>query len=158
MSDTTTDTTTDDTDAAERRARASIAFGRKRGYYRVLFDAGPVDAATFAALAAVPEHGARVWLGEQLAAGILRTVPTPQGEELLLPGEYVTALIGDHGEPELAGARALEVEHRAELPALLARLPEPSSREIAAEAATARGLAFESASAQADRVRLMRVL
>lgn len=106
-----------DREAAERRVRASIAFGRKRGYYRVLFDAGPVDAATFAALAGVPEHHGRAWLDEQLAAGLLRVVVAPDGEheELLLPGEYVPTLLGDHGEPELEGARSLVDEHRAEV-------------------------------------------
>lgn len=99
-----------------RRARASIAFGRKRGYYRLLFDAGPVDAATFATLAGVPEHSARAWLEEQLAAGVLRVVDAPTGdrEELLLPGEYVPILLGDHGEAELRGARQLLAERRAE--------------------------------------------
>lgn len=105
-----------DRDASERRARASIAFGRKRGYYRVLFDAGPVDAATFAELAGVPEHAGRAWLDEQVAAGLLRVVRAPDGDhdELLLPGEYVTILLGDHGEPELEGARSLLEEQRAE--------------------------------------------
>jgi hypothetical protein len=103
-----------------RVARASIAFGRKRGYYRVLFEAGPVDAATFAELAGVPEANARAWLAEQVAAGVLRVVPGPAAEEeLLLPGEYVPILLGDHGEPELAGARALLDEHRHELPRVL---------------------------------------
>ena len=102
--------------AADRRARASIAFGRKRGYYRVLFDAGPVDAATFAELAGVPEHHGRAWLDEQLAAGVLRIVRAPDGDdELLLPGEFVPVLLGDHGEPEFEGARALLAEHRAEV-------------------------------------------
>jgi hypothetical protein len=101
---------------AEHRAPASIAFGRKRGYYRVLFDAGPVDAATFAELAGVPEHLGRAWLDEQLAAGLLRVVRAPDGErdELLLPGEYVPILLGDHGEPDFEGARALLDQHRAE--------------------------------------------
>jgi hypothetical protein len=106
-----------DRDAAERHVRASIAFGRKRGYYRVLFDAGPVDAAMFAELAGVPEHHGRAWLDEQLAAGVLRVVQAPDGDrdELLLPGEFVPVLLGDHGEPEFAGARALLSEHRAEV-------------------------------------------
>jgi hypothetical protein len=106
-----------DRDVADRRARTSIAFGRKRGYYRVLFDAGPVDAATFAELAGVPEHHGRAWLDEQLAAGLLRVVQAPDGDsdELLLPGEFVPILLGDHGEPEFEGARALLAEHRAEV-------------------------------------------
>ena len=115
-------------EAAERRARASIAFGRKRGYYRLLFEAGPVDAETFAGLAGVSEHRARSWLEEQVAAGVLRVVASPDGhhEELLLPGEYVPILLGDHGEPELAGARALLGEHRDELPSVLGE-PVPAS-------------------------------
>ena len=109
-------------EAAERRARASIAFGRKRGYYRLLFEAGPVDAETFAGLAGVSEHRARSWLEEQVAAGVLRVVASPDGhhEELLLPGEYVPILLGDHGEPEFEGARALLADHRDEVPSVLA--------------------------------------
>jgi hypothetical protein len=103
--------------AADRRTRASIAFGRKRGYYRALFEAGPVDASTFAELVGVPERQGRVWLDEQVAAGLLRIVDAPDGHhhEVLLPGEYVPILLGDHGERELAGARALLAEHRAEV-------------------------------------------
>ena len=113
---TTTASRPVDHEAVERRTRASIAFGRARGYYRVLFEAGPVDATTFAAIAGVPEHEGRAWLEEQLGAGLLRVVDAPGGDrhELLLPGEYVPILLGDHGEPELAGARALLAEHRAE--------------------------------------------
>lgn len=108
--------------AAERVARASIAFGRKRGYYRLLFDAGPVDAETFAGLAGVSELRAHAWLEEQVAAGVLHTVASPGGDhdELLLPGEYVPILLFDHGESELEGARALLAEHRDELPPALA--------------------------------------
>ena len=108
--------------AAERIARASIAFGRKRGYYRLLFEAGPVDAETFAGLAGVSEVHARAWLEEQVAAGVLRVVASPDGDhdELLLPGEYVPLLLVDHGEPELEGARALLAEHRDEVPPVLA--------------------------------------
>ena len=110
--------------AAERRARASIAFGRKRGYYRVLFEAGPVDVATFAALAGVPERNAGAWLDEQVDAGLLRVVGAPAGDhdELLLPGEYVPILLGDHGAAEFDGARILLAEHRAELPHVLSRV------------------------------------
>jgi hypothetical protein len=111
-----------DAAAAERTARASIAFGRKRGYFRLLFDAGPVDVATFAALAGVDERLARAWLEEQLAAGVLRVVDSPDGdhEELLLPGEHVPILLGDHGDPELSGARALLDARRDQLPPALA--------------------------------------
>jgi hypothetical protein len=111
----------------ERVARASIAFGRTRGYYRLLFEAGPVDAATFAVLAGVPVADAQDWLAEQVAAGVLRAVRGPDAdrEELLLPGEFVPILLGDHGEPELAGARALLGEHRTELPRVVEELGEP---------------------------------
>ena len=110
-----------DSSAAERIARASIAFGRKRGYYRVLFESGPVDAATFAVLAGIPESNAHAWLAEQLEAGLLRVVHAPDGghEELLLPGEYVPILLGDRGEPELDGARRLLEQHRDDLPRVL---------------------------------------
>ena len=119
--------TADAADAA-RAARASIAFGRARGYYRVLFEAGPVDAATFAELAGATEADARAWLAQQVAAGVLRAVrgPDVDHEELLLPGEFVPILLGDHGEPELAGARALLGEHRDELPSVLGE-PVPAS-------------------------------
>jgi len=112
-------------EAAERRTRASIAFGRTRGYYHVLFEAGPVDAATFAELAGIPEPNARSWLAEQLEAALLRHVTSPDGEheELLLPGEYVPILLGDHGEPELDGARRLLEEHRDEIPHVLEAVP-----------------------------------
>jgi hypothetical protein len=105
-------------ETAERRTHASVAFGRKRGYYRVLFESGPVDAATFAELAGVPESSARTWLTEQLAAGLLRAVVAPDGghDELLLPGEFVPILLGDRGESEFDGARRLLMEHRDELP------------------------------------------
>jgi len=128
MSTTTTATTTAAVhadDAAERRARASIAFGRRRGYYRVLFESGPVDAAAFAALAGVSESSAGTWLAEQLAAGILRAVLAPDGghEELLLPGEFVPILLGDDGESELDGARRLLQEHRDAVPYVLQAMP-----------------------------------
>jgi len=119
--------TADVADAA-RAARASIAVGRARGYYRVLFEAGPVDAATFAELAGPTEADARAWLAQQVAAGVLRAVRGADAdhEELLLPGEFVPILLGDHGEPELAGARALLGEHRDELPSVLGE-PVPAS-------------------------------
>lgn len=106
-------------DDAERRARASIAVGRERGYYRVLFDAGPVDAATFAALTGLPVADARAWLDVQLGARVLRAAESAAPDELLLPGEYVPILLGDHGEAELDGARALLDAHRSELPSVL---------------------------------------
>ena len=83
-----------------------------------------MDAATFAALVGAPEREARAWLAEQVAAGVLRAVPSPdgEGEEVLLPGEFVPILVGDHGGPELAAARALLGEHRDDLPPVLAEL------------------------------------
>ncbi|WP_187432497.1 hypothetical protein [Agromyces mariniharenae] len=142
-----------------RVARASIAFGRKRGYYRVLFEAGPVDAATFAELAGVPEADARAWLAEQVAAGVLRVVPGPatDREELLLPGEYVPILLGDHGEPELAGARALLDEHRHELPHVLEGLQQ-APRRVDAHAGAPLGVEVERARAFADVARLARLV
>ena len=103
-------------EAAERRARASIAFGRKRGYYRVLFDSGPVMSRRSPGSPA-SRCERHAWLAEQLEAGLLRAVDAPDGghEELLLPGEYVPILLGDRGEPELDGARRLLQEHREDL-------------------------------------------
>ncbi|WP_173922988.1 hypothetical protein [Agromyces sp. Marseille-P2726] len=96
--------------------RASTVFGLERGYYRLLFEAGPVDVSTFAALAGIAEHEAQTWLEEQASAGVLRVVVAPSGEgdELLLPGEYVPILLGDHGGTELQGARAMLDVHRAD--------------------------------------------
>lgn len=95
----------------------SIAVGRELGYYRVLFDAGPVDAETFAELAGVPEQRGRVWLEAQADAGVLRVVRAPEGDrdELLLPGEYVPVLVSDAETREFSGARALLLEHLAEV-------------------------------------------
>ena len=108
----------------DRRTRASVAFGREHGYYRVLFDAGPVDAPTFAELVGVSERRGRVWLDEQVAAGLLRVVAAPDGDrhELLLPGEYVPILLGDLGDREFAGARALLAEHLDRHPAEVERV------------------------------------
>ena len=110
--------------AVDHRTRASIDFGRKRGYYRALFEAGPVDPSTFAELVGLPERRSRDWLDEQVAAGLLRVVDAPDGHrhEVLLPGEYVPILLGDDGERELAGARALLAEHVAEHPAEVERV------------------------------------
>ena len=111
-------------EAAERIARASIAFGRKRGYYRLLFEAGPSTPRPSPGSPVSSERRAGSWLDEQVAAGVLRVVESPDGghDELLLPGEYVPILLGDHGEPEFDGARALLAEHRDELPPALAGL------------------------------------
>ena len=64
-------------ESRRRRHHASIAVGRERGYYRVLFDSGPVTVAEFARLAGMPEERAGAWIAEQLDAEVLRTVPSP---------------------------------------------------------------------------------
>ena len=93
-----------------------------------------MDAATFAELAGIPEANARSWLAEQLEAALLHAVTAPDGEsaELLLPGEYVAILLGDHGEAELDGARRLLEEHRDEIPHVLGGggRPCPSARAV----------------------------
>ena len=116
-------------ESRRRRHHASIAVGRERGYYRVLFDSGPVTVAEFARLAGMPEERAGAWIAEQLDAEVLRTVPSPidgddDGErELLLPGEHVPILLGDRGEAEFTGARAMLVERRDDVaPAIAAML------------------------------------
>ena len=112
------------TAGVDRRTRDSVALGRDRGYYRVLFEAGPVDPPTFAELVGVPDSRGRVWIDEQVAAGLLHVVDAPGGRhyEVLLPGEYVPILLGDHGERELAGARALLAEHLGRHPADVERV------------------------------------
>ena len=116
-------------ESRRRRDRASIAVGRERGYYRVLFDSGPVTVAEFARLAGMPEERAAAWITEQLDAEVLRTVSSlsdgdDEGErELLLPGEHVPILLGDRGEAEFSGARAMLVERRDDVaPAIAAML------------------------------------
>lgn len=134
------------------RARASIALGRTRGYYRVLFEAGPVDAAAFAELAGISEQRARAWLDEQVAAGVLRAVLAPSGDrdELLLPGEHVPILLGDDGDHELDGARMLLAEHRADLPPVLDALDAPEVLHAEHERRRVR--------AAVDHARLLRVV
>ncbi|WP_127792352.1 hypothetical protein [Agromyces sp. LHK192] len=146
--------------ARDRRTRASIAFGRKRGYYRVLFESGPVDAATFATTAGVDERFARSWLDEQLAAGILRQVDAPGSDDaqVLLPGEHVTILLGDDGGPALAGARRMRIEHRAELPAVLDDLPPIVAAGSADRGPAPLGHEVERARAAADAARLLRIV
>lgn len=106
---------------ATHRGRASVAFGRKRGYYRLLFDAGAVDAGTFAELAGLPEDRARGWLDEQVAVGVLRVVAGPSGhrDEFLLPGEWVPLLVDGGDDRALDGARAMLEQRRSELPEAL---------------------------------------
>ncbi|GAA2038441.1 hypothetical protein GCM10009819_24070 [Agromyces tropicus] len=108
---------------ARQWAYASVAHGTAHGYYRMLFEAGPVDAAAFAAIAGVSDDEARSWLGEQLELGLLRPVRGPEGRpELLLPAEYVPVLLDDHGQSEFAAARLRFAEHADELPEVLRTL------------------------------------
>ena len=118
-------------ESRRRRDRASIAVGRERGYYRVLFDAGPVTVAEFARLAGVSEERAGAWIAEQLDAEVLRVVPSAidsdgdgdGGErELLLPGEHVPILLGDRGEAEFSGARAMLAERRDDVAPVVAAM------------------------------------
>ncbi|MGR2751997.1 hypothetical protein [Agromyces arachidis] len=113
-------------DASARRHRAayaSIAHGTIRGYYRSLLESGPVDAATFAAIAGVGEREAQDWIAEQLAHGLLRAVRGPRGEAaVILPGEFVPILLDDRGQAEFAAARALLARHADALPASLRSL------------------------------------
>lgn len=109
---------------ASSLAYASIAHGTVRGYYRVLFEAGPVDAAAFAALAGVSRRESQRWLAEQLELGLLRPVaPTvPPVTEVYLPGEFAPVLLDGHGPAELAAARRMFAEHADELPEVLRTL------------------------------------
>ena len=115
-------------ESRRRRHRASIAVGRERGYYRVLFDSGPVTVAEFARLAGMPEERADAWIAEQLDAEVLRTVPSSidgRGDdepELLLPGEHVPILLGDRGEAEFSGARAMLAERRDDVAPVIAAM------------------------------------
>jgi hypothetical protein len=109
---------------AEQWAYASIAHGTARGYYRVLFDAGPVDVDAFARLAGVSKEESQRWLAEQVGLGLLRPVTVEPGRpaEFHLPGEFVPVLLDDHGQREFDGARRLFAEHADELPQVLRRL------------------------------------
>ena len=116
-------------ESRRRRHRASIAVGRERGYYRVLFDSGPVTVAEFARLAGMPEERAAAWITEQLDAEVLRSVPSSVGgsgddgeSELLLPGEHVPILLGDQGEAEFSGARAMLAERRDDVAPVIAAM------------------------------------
>ncbi|MRX43371.1 hypothetical protein [Agromyces kandeliae] len=107
-------------DATTALAYASIAHGTARGHYRVLFEAGPVDAPAFAALAGVSLGESRRWLAEQLELGLLR--PVAATAEVYLPGEFVPVLLDGHGPAALAAPRRLFAEHADELPEVLRTL------------------------------------
>jgi hypothetical protein len=91
-----------------------LAEALARGWYGLLFDLGPVTVDEFAAAAGIDRRTSASWIDGQLAAGVLRDVgPDDHGRpQVLLPGEHVTALLGDHGGPELSGARAMAALHR----------------------------------------------
>lgn len=95
-------------------ATAVVAEGIRRRWYHLLFDLGPVTAVEFATAAGLTHGVATAWLGQQLDAAVLRVVGRDaHGDVLvLLPGEHVTALLGDHDGPELSGARAMAVRYR----------------------------------------------
>ncbi|WP_353813811.1 hypothetical protein [Agromyces sp. SYSU T00266] len=111
-------------------AYASIAHGVSRGYYQVLFEAGPVDAAAFAALAGVSLGESRRWLAEQLELGLLRPVAPVAGTagEVFLPGEFVPVLLDGGGRAEFDSARRMLREHVDELPEVLRTLWTGSER------------------------------
>ena len=112
-------------ESRRRRHRASIAFGRKRGYSPAV-RCRPRDVAEFAGLAGmprgVPPPGSTSSSTPRCCASSRRpmTATTRRGE-LLLPGEHVPILLDDHGEPEFEGARAMLAEHRDEVPPVLGR-------------------------------------
>lgn len=92
-------------------AYASIAHGTTRGYYRVLFESGPVDAAVFAGLAGVSVRESRRWLSEQCDLGLLRPVSGASAvgseSEVYLPGEFVPILVDGRGLIGFDGARRM---------------------------------------------------
>lgn len=92
----------------------SVARGIRRGWYRALFDLGPTAAAEFAESVGIAPSAAADWFDHQMDAGVLRVVDVDEGGApvVLLPGEHVTTLLDDHGDPELSGARRMASEHR----------------------------------------------
>ncbi|GEM_PF-3071101 len=110
----TTTTYDTDTDTADVRVAASMARGMRCGWYRTLFELGPVTVDAFADEVGIGRAAATGWIGRQVDADVLRVVGTDAtGEPLvLLPGEHVTALLGDRGEDELSGARAMALHYR----------------------------------------------
>lgn len=105
---------------------ASIAHGTAHGYYRVLFESGPVDAAAFAGLAGVSVAESRRWLAEQLELGLLRPVSGTAGigsePEVYLPGEFVPVLLDGRGLIEFDAARRMFEARVDSLPEVLRTL------------------------------------
>ena len=109
----TTTTYDTDTDTADVRVAASMARGMRCGWYRTLFELGPVTVDAFADEVGIGRAAATGWIGRQVDADVLRVVGTDAtGEPLvLLPGEHVTALLGDDLSPALDGAREMARAH-----------------------------------------------
>lgn len=88
----------------------TVQLGHRLGLYSALFDAGPVTASEFAAVAGIAERYAREWLDQQAAAGILDVVhaPDPTAERcFLLPGEHVPVLVDPESPLNMTGAALL---------------------------------------------------
>jgi hypothetical protein len=94
---------------ADARSGAVLGEGVRRGWYSLLFDLGPVTVGEFALAAGIERDTAAGWLDGQVEAGVLRVVGIDEHDDemVLLPGEHVTALLGDHEGPDLSGARAM---------------------------------------------------
>ncbi|GAA1055300.1 hypothetical protein GCM10017608_24210 [Agromyces luteolus] len=105
-------------------AYASIAHGASRGYYRVLFESGPVDATAFATLVGVSRRESERWLAEQLRFGLLRPVNPTSGPtaEAYLPGEFVPILLDARDPAELDSARRMLAARADDLPQVLRTL------------------------------------
>ncbi|WP_400995736.1 hypothetical protein [Agromyces sp. GXQ0307] len=103
---------------------ASIARGTMHGYYRVLFESGPVDAAAFAGFVGITVAESRRWLTEQLRLGLLRLVDPTSGEaaEVYLPGEFAPVLIDGRHSGELDSARRMLAQRADDLPEVLRTL------------------------------------
>ncbi|MGR0320993.1 hypothetical protein [Agromyces sp. ZXT2-3] len=115
------------TATASPGAYASIARGTLHGYYRVLFESGPVDAAAFAGFAGITVRESRRWLAEQVELGLLRPVAGPADPddahaEIYLPGEFVPVLLDGRGLPEFDAARRMFEARADDLPAVLRAL------------------------------------
>lgn len=102
------------TEREEAPAIGSVARGIRHGWYRALFDLGPTAASEFAESVGIAPAAAADWFDRQVGAGVLRVVGVDERGEavVLLPGEHVTALLGDRGDPDLSGARRMASEHR----------------------------------------------
>ncbi len=104
-----TSTTADD----RREWRTRAASAPRRDWFALLFDAGPVTITGFAELAGIHPERAALWIGEQVGSGVLRVVGFDERleSEVILPGEHVTALLGDDLSPALDGAREMARAH-----------------------------------------------